>query len=326
MLAGRTYMCRTGQIERGCRKMAGNQVILVLFYGEIWKSLSAATPLQAAASQRNAYSSTGSPSEDKAPPHPRQETGLILPKAGGAPAVTAAAPFPEASPEPSDSSWVAALIIGIILTSMLTAILIIVLWKCCKRPVPVDSNWAGRSPFADGDTPDIFMDPDQATKRSSVLFMLPWKLKQDTNSQQDPTAPEKPPGCRSRKESGAGCSGASAPRPSADPPPCSEPPAGAPHLEPPTGAPCSEPPTGAPCLEPPTGAPRSCAALAAPESPDLPPPPDWLRDPTEDHAPEPSEGQESHSGPEEPLPPPPESPSQEMHEPPPQLLQPQHPL
>ncbi|OPJ78445.1 protein EVI2B [Patagioenas fasciata] len=290
--------------------MVGNQVTLVLFYGEIWKSLSAALPLQAAMSRRNA--DTSSASEDRAPPHPRQETGLILAKAG----VTAAAPFPEASPEPSDSSWVAALIIGIILTSMLIAILIIVLWKCCKRPVPADSNWAGRSPFADGDTPDVFMDPDQPTKRSSVLFMLPWKLKQDTNSQQDPTAPEKPPSC----------SGASAPRPSADPLPCSEPPTGAPSSEPLTGVPCSEPLTGAPTSEPLTGAPSSCAALVAPESPDLPPPPDWLRDPAEDHGPEPSEGQECHSGPEEPLPPPPESPSQEMHEPPPQLPQPQLPL
>ncbi|XP_065503356.1 protein EVI2B [Caloenas nicobarica] len=280
--------------------MANNQVILVLFYGEIWKSLSTVIPLQVSMNERNAYTSTRSPREDKAPLYPRQETGLILPSPGAALTVTAAAPFPEASPEPSDSSWVAALIIGIILTSMLISISIIVLWKCCKRPVPVDSNWAGRSPFADGDTPDVFLDPEQATKRSSVLFMLPWKLKQETNLQQDPTASEKPPGCGSSKESGAGCPGASAPQPAAGPPPCSEPPA---------------------------RAPGSCAPAAAPPEPlDLPPPPDWLRDPTEDHGPEPSEGQERHSGPEEPLPPPPESPSQEMHEPPPQLPQPQHPL
>ncbi|NXW92508.1 EVI2B protein, partial [Alopecoenas beccarii] len=274
--------------------MANNQVILVLFYGEIWKCLSTAIPLQVSMNKRNAY--TSSPREDTAPLYPRQETGPVLPNAGGAPTVAAAAPFPEAAPEPSDSSWVAALIIGIILTSMLIAIFIIVLWKCCKRPVPADSNWAGRSPFADGDTPDVFMDPDQATKRSSVLFMLPWKLKQDTNLQQDASASEKAPGCGSSQESGAGCSRASAPRPTADPPPC------------------PGPPTGAP------------SSPAPPEPLDLPPPPDWLRDPAEHHGPGPGEGQERRSGPEEPLPPPHESPSQGMREPPPRLPQPQHPL
>ncbi|NXD78445.1 EVI2B protein, partial [Halcyon senegalensis] len=284
--------------------MASSQVILVLFYGEIWKSLSTAIPQNVSINESNAYTSIRSPTEDKAPLYQLQTTGPSSHKSGGALTVTTPAQFPKANAEPSDGSWIAALIIGIILVGMIMAIIVILLWKLCKRPVLVDSNWAGRSPFADGDTPDVFMESDQATKRSSVLFMLPWKLKQDTNLQHNPAASEEPLHCTSSNEkspsppSAEGCSGASI--------------AG-------SNAGTSPAPTSAAA----NSAHNSCPHPAAsPESPDLPPPPDWLREPAEDHSSDPSKYQELGSQPEEQLPPPPELGTQEMDEPLPQPPQP----
>lgn len=276
--------------------MASNQIILVLFYGEIWKTLSTAIPHNVSINNRNAYATIGSPREDKAPLYHLQAAGPSLQRPGRALTATPPAQFPEADAEPHDGSWIAALLIGVILVSMIMAIIIIVLWKWCRRPVPVDSNWAGRSPFADGDTPDVFMDCDQASKRSSVLFMLPWKLKQDTILQQDPTAWEKPsPGTTSNEKS---------------------------HLPPPAEA-CSAPRTSASDTDTapaPTSAAAHCPHQAAsPEPPDLPPPPDWLGEPTEDHSSDLSKQQEFHSETEEQLPPPPELPEiQEIPEPLPQ--------
>ncbi|XP_068272050.1 protein EVI2B [Nyctibius grandis] len=284
--------------------MASSHVILVLFYGAIWKSLSTAMPQNVSMNKRNAYGSIRSPTEDRAALSQWQATGLGSHQSGGALTVPTPPQFPPANAEPSDGSWIAALIIGIILTSMIMAIVIIILWNCCKRPVLVDSNWAGRSPFADGDTPDVFMDSDQATKRSSVLFMLPWKLKQDTHLQNDPVASEKPPPCTTGHENSPlpppveGCSVVS----NTDAPP-------------------------APTAEAASCARDSCPPPApSPESPDLPPPPDWLREPPEDPSSDLSKYQEFHSETEEQLPPPPESLIGEVHEPPPQLPQPERPL
>uniref|UniRef100_A0A8B9MFL9 EVI2B protein n=1 Tax=Accipiter nisus TaxID=211598 RepID=A0A8B9MFL9_9AVES len=285
--------------------MASNQVILVLFYGEIWKSLSTAIPQNISMNKRNAYTSIRNPVEDKAPLHQLQATGPSLHKSGRALTVATPPQFPKAHAEPSDGSWIAALIIGIILVSMIMAIILILLWKCCKKPVLVDSNWAGRSPFADGDVPDVFMDSDQTTKRSSVLFMLPWKLKQDSNLQQDPTASEKPSHCTTSNENR--------------------------QLPPPAEA-CSVAGTSVSDTDAspaPTSAAASCAPdsgphpAASPESPDLPPPPDWLREPREDHSSDLSQHQEFHSETEEKFPPPPELHTQESQEP---LPQPEHPL
>ncbi|XP_074701106.1 protein EVI2B [Strix aluco] len=293
-------MCR-----EGCRKMASNQVILVLLYGEIWKSLSTATPQSISMNKRNTYTSIRGPTEDKAPLYQLQATGPSLHKSGRALTVTTPSQFPKADAEPSDGSWIAALIIGIILVSMIMAIIIILLWKCCRRPVLADSNWAGRSPFADGDVPDVFMDSNQATKRSSTLFMLPWKWKQDINLQHDPTASEKPSHCPTSNEKSQlpppaeGCSAASPAASHADASP-------------------------APTSEAATCAWASCPHPAAPpECPDLPPPPDWLREPTEDHSSDLGKNQEFHSETEEQLPPPPELLIQEIHEP---LPQPEHPV
>ncbi|NXA21299.1 EVI2B protein, partial [Ibidorhyncha struthersii] len=288
--------------------MANNQLILLLFYGEIWKSLSTAIPQNVSMNKRNAYTSIRSPRADKAPLYPLQATGFRPHKSGRALAVTTPPQFPKAYAEPGDGSWIAALIIGIILISMIMAIIIILLWKCCKRPVLVDSNWAGRSPFADGDTPDVFMDSDQATKRSSVLFMLPWKWKQGTNSQQDPTASEKPSCCTISNENSraappaADCSIAALPISNRD------------------GSP-------APPAEAASPARDSCPhPTASPDFPDLPPPPEWLREPAEDHSSDCSKYQGFPSETEEQLPPPPESLIQEIHEPLPQLPQPGDPL
>ncbi|NXH72087.1 EVI2B protein, partial [Hydrobates tethys] len=285
--------------------MASNQVILFLFYGEIWQSLSTALPQNVSMNKRNAYTSIRSPVEDKAPLYLLQATGPTLHKSGRALTVTTPPQFPKAYEEPRDGGWIATLIIGIILVSMIVAVIIILLWKCCKRPVLVDSNWAGRSPFADGDTPDVFMDSDQATKRSSVLFMLPWKLKQDTNLQNDPTASEKPPHCTTSNANSQlpppveDCSVASISVSNTDAPP----------------APTSE---AASCAH------DSCPHPAAlPEPPDLPPPPEWLREPTEGLSSDLSKSQEFHSETEEQLPPPPELLIQEIHE---ALPQPEHPL
>ncbi|XP_045745399.1 protein EVI2B [Mirounga angustirostris] len=84
----------------------------------------------------------------------------------------------------TNSNSVAAILIGVILTSLLISIIIIVLWKCLRKPVLNDQNWAGRSPFADGETPDIYMDNirenEVPTKRTSIISLMPWKPNKST--------------------------------------------------------------------------------------------------------------------------------------------------
>ncbi|NWS96889.1 EVI2B protein, partial [Mionectes macconnelli] len=250
--------------------MASNQVILVLFCGAIWKSLS-----------------TGA-------------SGPSLHQSSPALAVTTPV-VPTGEEEAGDGSWVAALLIGIILLGMTLAIVVILLWKCCVRPGPAlaSSHWAGRSPFADGDTPDLCLDSDQDNKRSSVLFMLPWKLKQGPNFPQDPSGSENPSHHTASSENGQLPPPAGTAAPSTDPPP----------------TPSSQ--TG-------NAAGDSCPHPdAPPESHDLPPPPDWLREPPENPSSDPSKHLAFHSEAEEPLPPAPELLIQEIHEP---LPQPEHPL
>ncbi|XP_010280482.1 PREDICTED: protein EVI2B [Phaethon lepturus] len=288
--------------------MASNQVILFLFYGEIWKSLSTPIPQNVSMNRRNAYTSIRSPVEDKASVDHLQATVPSLHKPGRALTVTTPPPLPKAGAEPSDGSWAAALMIGIILISMIMSIIVILLWKCCKRPVLVDSNWAGRSPFADGDTPDVFADTDQATKHSSVLFTLPWKLKEDTSLQNDPIASERPANCTTRNENGQ------------LPPPVEDRPAARISVSSPEASPA------------PAAAAAGCARdsrphpAAAPQSPALPPPPTWLLEPAGDHGSDPSKHRQVHSETEQQLPPPPEFLIQETHQPLPQLPQPEHPL
>ncbi|XP_057893320.1 protein EVI2B [Melospiza georgiana] len=272
--------------------MARHQVMLAVFCGEIWSSLSAAAPQHAARTESHMCPSATSPRADSLLLHHLQAT---------VPSLQQAATEPQAFPgeeEAGDGSWVAALILGSILIGMALAITVILLWKCCLRPPQAQSHWAGRSPFADGDTSDLCMEPDPGTKRSSVLFMLPWRLKQGTNLQEDPTVQENPPQHTCSAENGqppppaAGCSGASS--------------GPAPEQEPAnTAAECCPPP------DPP------------PECSDLPPPPDWLREPAEEPSSDPSKHSALHLEAEEPQPSPPEPLIQEIHE---TLPQPEHPL
>ncbi|KAG8525137.1 Protein EVI2B [Galemys pyrenaicus] len=87
-------------------------------------------------------------------------------------------------PQKDNSSSVAAILIGLILTFLLIAVIIIVLWKCFKKPVLNDQNWAGRSPFADGETPDLCLDNirenEIATKRTSFVSIKAWKPSKST--------------------------------------------------------------------------------------------------------------------------------------------------
>ncbi|NXH46831.1 EVI2B protein, partial [Dicaeum eximium] len=278
--------------------MASNQVMLVLFCGEIWSCLCAAH--HSATTESHTCSTATSPGAHKPPLYQLRATGPSLYQSDRPPDVTEPQAFPgeEAA---GDGSWVAGLLIGIILIGMMLAIIIILLWKCCMRPAPAESHWAGRSPFVDGDTPDLVMDPDQGTKRSSVLFMLPWRLKQGTDLQEDPTVSEHPPHHPGSAEKGqlpppgAGCSRAStAPAPAP--------------------APAPEPANAAadPC--PPPDSPPECSHL--------PPPPDWLRDPAEEPSLDPSKHSALPLEAEEPQPSPPELLTQEILE---TLPQPEHP-
>ncbi|NXX73171.1 EVI2B protein, partial [Spizella passerina] len=272
--------------------MARHQVMLAVLCGEIWSSLSAAAPEHAARTESHTCTSATSP---------RADNLLLQPLQATVPSSPQAATEPRALPgqeEAGDGSWVAALILGSILIGMALAIAAILLWKCCLRPPQARSHWAGRSPFADGDTSDLCMDSDPGAKRSSVLFMLPWRLKQGTNSQEDPTVAESPPHHTTSAENGqppppaAGCAGASS--------------------------------APAPEQEPANSAAESCPAPEPPpECPDLPPPPDWLREPAEEPGPDPSKHSALLLEAEEPQPSPPEPLIQEIHE---TLPQPEHPL
>ncbi|NXO37942.1 EVI2B protein, partial [Locustella ochotensis] len=281
--------------------MASHQVMLVLFCGEIWGSLSAAAPHPPATTESHTCTTATSPRADKPRLYQLQAAEPSLYQSARSPAVTEAQAFP-GEEEAGDGSWVAALILGTILIGMVLAVITILLWKCCMRPALAESHWAGRSPLADGDTPDLLTDSDQGTKRSSVLFMLPWRLKQGTNLQEDLTMSENPPQHTTGTEKGQqppparGCSGAStAPAPAP--------------------APASEPANTAadPCPPPDTPA----------EGSDLPPPPEWLREPSEEPSSDPSKHSALHLETEEPQPSPPELLIQEIHE---TLPQPEHPL
>ncbi|NXH63704.1 EVI2B protein, partial [Rhabdornis inornatus] len=267
--------------------MASNQAMLVLLCGEIWSSLCAAAPQHTATS----------PGAHKALLYQLQATGPSSYQSDQSPlAVTEPQDFPEEE-EAGDGSWVAALLLGSILIGMTLAMIVILLWKCCMRPALAESHWAGRSPFVDGDTPDLLMDPEQGTKRSSVLFMLPWRLKLGTNLQEELTASENPPHTTSTEngQPALGCSPVIVLNPAPNPAPA-----------------------------PASSAADSCPAPdTAPECCDLPPPPEWLREPPEQPSSDPSEHSALHVDTEEPLPSAPELLIQEIHK---TLPQPEHPL
>ncbi|NXW72398.1 EVI2B protein, partial [Hirundo rustica] len=271
--------------------MASNQVMLLLFCGEMWSSLSAAAPQHPATTESHTCTTATSPRAGKPRFYQLQASGPSLSQSDRSLAATEPPAFP-GEEEAGDGSWVAALIIGIILIGMMLAIIVILLWKCCMRPVLAESHWAGRSPFTDGDTPDLFMDSDQGTKRSSVLFMLPWRLKQGTILQEEPIVSESTPQHTTSTENGqlpppaGGCSGAGT-------------------------APASA--AAEPCPPPDTPA----------EGSDLPPPPEWLRAAAEEPSSDPSQHSALHLEGEQAQPSPPGLLIQEIHDTPPQ---PEHPL
>ncbi|XP_007121387.2 protein EVI2B [Physeter macrocephalus] len=88
------------------------------------------------------------------------------------------------SPQKTNSNSIAAILIGLVLTSMVVAIIVIVLWKCLRKPVLHDQNWAGRSPFADGETPDVRLDNIRENevfpKRTSIVSLMAWKPSKST--------------------------------------------------------------------------------------------------------------------------------------------------
>uniref|UniRef100_A0A8C5TIR0 EVI2B protein n=1 Tax=Malurus cyaneus samueli TaxID=2593467 RepID=A0A8C5TIR0_9PASS len=225
-------------------EMASSQVILLVLCGEMWRSLSAAAPHHTATTESHTLTTSRSPRADKTPLYQLQTTAPSSHQSDTSLAVTEPQAFP-GEEEAGDGSWVAALIIGIILIGMVMAITTILLWKCCTRPALAESHWAGRSPFG--------------TKRSSVLFMLPWKLKQGTNLQEDLSVSEQPPHHNSGAENGQ------LPLPATGSSEAATDPAPAPPSEPAKG-------TAASCPQPDSPA----------ECPELPPPPEWLQEPSED--------------------------------------------
>ncbi|XP_059937988.1 protein EVI2B [Mesoplodon densirostris] len=88
------------------------------------------------------------------------------------------------SPQKTNSNSTATILIGLVLTSMVVAIIMIVLWKCLRKPVSHDQNWAGRSPFADGETPDVCLDNIRENevfpKRTSIVSLMAWKPSKST--------------------------------------------------------------------------------------------------------------------------------------------------
>ncbi|XP_007190193.1 protein EVI2B [Balaenoptera acutorostrata] len=88
------------------------------------------------------------------------------------------------SPQKTNSNSIAVILIGLVLTSMVVAIIMIVLWKCLRKPVLNDQNWAGRSPFADGETPDVSLDNIRENevfpKRTSIVSLTAWKPSKST--------------------------------------------------------------------------------------------------------------------------------------------------
>ncbi|XP_072501117.1 protein EVI2B [Notamacropus eugenii] len=118
-------------------------------------------------------SSSKKPPASFGPSSTRQSASTIV-----TPGFNEGYPLPK-EPQSYSANSIAAMLIGTILTSMIVVIFMIVLWKCFRKPIPNDQNWAGRSPFADGETPDMCMDysreNEKSIKRSSIVSLEIWK-------------------------------------------------------------------------------------------------------------------------------------------------------
>ncbi|XP_051848326.1 protein EVI2B [Antechinus flavipes] len=149
-----------------------------------------ATPVQSSSRKPPA---TSSPSSPRQPPATSVPSSSKKPPASSSPSsprdsastvVTPGFHQENSNPTPtkfqsSTANSVAAVLIGTILSFMIGAIVIILLWKCFRKPILNDQNWAGRSPFADGETPDMCMDYSRengkSIKRSSIVSLEIWK-------------------------------------------------------------------------------------------------------------------------------------------------------
>ncbi|XP_074119757.1 protein EVI2B [Sminthopsis crassicaudata] len=149
-----------------------------------------ATPVHSSSRKPPASSSPSSPGRPPATPvhsSSRKPPASSSPSSPGDSASTVVTPgFHQENSNPTPTKFqsstansVAAVLIGTILTFMIGAIVIILLWKCFRKPVLIDQNWAGRSPFADGETPDMCMDYSRengkSIKRSSIVSLEIWK-------------------------------------------------------------------------------------------------------------------------------------------------------
>lgn len=305
------------------KKMDTIYIFLIFFYGQLWRSVSMETqmPPKILSStiflkqSRNRSIHLG---EEKGNPAPKllyqsNELGnsyKTAKKASSATMTTHATAAEESAH--SDGSWIAAMLIGIILTSMIIVSIIILLWKCSKNPAVVDPNWAGRSPFADGDMPEVteggIKDMEQTTKRASVLSILPWKfnrsslLRDNVEGSKFKERPETSSSCNTKEEGSQSTpklKGGSAPfaanilvsssiTTNVTPPAVSDGPSNV----------CNPP------LNP---------ILPPPESSDLPPPPDWLNEVQENQCPEISESPEFKSDAQSQFPLPPDLTNQDVN-------------
>ncbi|KAG8122697.1 hypothetical protein E2320_018150 [Naja naja] len=155
--------------------MATKAIVLMFIYGQLWWNQttgktegSAGVSLDA---ELHSFPSQGS-HQSKVPTKNEQQMPSSKP------------PLPTTTKEPklADEHFIVAVIIGVVLLLMIVIIVAIFLWRQRKRsnlPLP---HWAGRSPFADGDVPELTADrePVQGIKRMSVLSLLPWKFSKDT--------------------------------------------------------------------------------------------------------------------------------------------------
>ncbi|KAM5306038.1 protein EVI2B [Glossophaga mutica] len=120
---------------------------------------------------------TETPSIQPTPPADERPLGITPGFITGDTSVT------QTSPK-TNYNYIAAIIVGVFLVSMLVATMMIVLCKYLRKPVLNDQNWAGRSPFADGETPDMCLDNirenEASTKRTSIISLMAWRPNKNT--------------------------------------------------------------------------------------------------------------------------------------------------
>ncbi|XP_060115552.1 protein EVI2B [Heteronotia binoei] len=169
-------------------KMGTNPIVLIYFYGQLWCS-----PLSAeikGLSNSSLPATFQTPTTVRIDPMTQPFSYSPPPSKHRDPAKNEGLPVTSATPMVTteqgkklhDGHLIGAVLVGIILMTMIVAIVGIFLWKRLRRRGSVDPHWAGRSPFADGDMLEITTDKDpmQSSKRASVLSVLPWKFNKNT--------------------------------------------------------------------------------------------------------------------------------------------------